>query len=442
MTKPPRYFFRLVNAFLIRFRLIFLVGIFLGVVGFVFFRTFTASLPQEVKKIGVVGEYNTDNLPFFITNLISKGLTVVDESGKVTPGMAEKWEIEDEGKTWIFHLKKNVKWQDGTEVVTKDINYNFSDASVEKPDQDTLIFKLKTALAPFPVTLSKPIFKKGLLGVGEWKVVNLSLAGTFIETLTLGDPDNKQKIFKFYPTEERAKLAYQLGEINELGFLVHPEPFNTWQVADVSGEVDKQKYAAVFYNTSDSLLVDKDIRQALTYAIEKDQFGENRAFGPLSPNSWAYNPSLKPYDFDLEHARQLIKSSGISEEEKKNLKVTLTTLPDLLPVAEVVGKNWREIGVETTLQVTSFTPTDYQAFLAIYNIPTDPDQYLMWHSTQTPTNITKYKNARIDKLLEEGRLETNEEKRKQYYFDFQRFLVEDSPAAFLYYPTYYTVTRR
>jgi peptide/nickel transport system substrate-binding protein len=94
------------------------------------------------------------------------------------------------------------------------------------------------------------------------------------------------------------------------------------------------------------------------------------------------------------------------------------------------------------LQVISQIPSDYQAFLAIFDIPDDPDQYSMWHSTQTATNITHYQNPRIDKLLEDGRSEINIDARKKIYFDFQRFLVEDSPAAFLYYPTTYSIGRK
>jgi peptide/nickel transport system substrate-binding protein len=80
--------------------------------------------------------------------------------------------------------------------------------------------------------------------------------------------------------------------------------------------------------------------------------------------------------------------------------------------------------------------------LAILDTPDDPDQYSIWHSTQEATNITHYENPRIDKLLEDGRSEIDLASRRRIYLDFQRFLVEDSPAAFLYYPATYTVSRR
>ena len=102
---------------------------------------------------------------------------------------------------------------------------------------------------------------------------------------------------------------------------------------------------------------------------------------------------------------------------KENLSIKLTTTPVLLEIAEKVTRNWGEVGVKTTLQVTSNLPTEYEAFLAIYDIPSDPDQYSTWHSTQLETNITKYSNPRIDKLLEDGRLELDQEKRKSTFWE-------------------------
>lgn len=393
------------------------------------------------ETIGIVGEYTPDNLPRSITNLISMGMTVTGADGKVIGAIAERWEASDSGKMWTFYLKKDLKWQDGANVTSNDINYNFNDAEVTKSDKYTITYKLNTGFAPFPVTLSRPIFKTGLLGLGEWRVVRLSLAGTFVETLTLEDKNKDTRTYKFYPTESRAKLAYQLGQVDKLNDLTKVEPFENWNTLDLEKKVNKQRYVALFLNTSDNITADKEFRQALNYAIDKSKFGEDRAVSPISSGSWVYNPSVKPYNQDIKHAKELISSAEIDPEAKKSLKMKLTTVSDLLPLAEEIQKNWKEIGIETTIQVTSYVPDDFQAHLAIYDVPSDPDQYAIWHSSQLKNNITRFKNVRIDKLLEDGRLETNSEKRRQIYFDFQRFLVEDTPAIFLYYPSYFNVSR-
>src|SRR5581483_8746856 len=137
------------------------------------------------QKIGIVGEYTPDNLPESIAKMIGVGLTTTDKTGKAQPGIAASWEASDSGKIWTFNLNKNLKWQDGSPVTSNEINYNFSDAVVSRPDKYLISFQLKTPLSDFPVIVSKPVFKQGLLGVGSWKVTNLTLAGNYIDTLVL-----------------------------------------------------------------------------------------------------------------------------------------------------------------------------------------------------------------------------------------------------------------
>ena len=73
-------------------------------------------------------------------------------------------------------------------------------------------------------------------------------------------------------------------------------------------------------------------------------------------------------------------------------------------------------------------------------MPQDPDQYVLWHSDQR-NNITHYKNLRIDKLLEDGRSISDIEKRKKIYADFQKYLTDDAPASFLYFPKEYNLSK-
>jgi len=392
-------------------------------------------------RVGITGRYHTDDLPEIILQDISEGLTKIDDAGQVTAGLAKSWETNDNGKTWIFHLDENKFWQDGKKVSSETVQYSFENVPIERPDSSTLVFRLESPFAPFPSVVAKSTFKKGLLGTGEWRVVNLSLVGSYVERLSLVNKNGDKKVVKFYPTEERVKLAFKLGEVDAIYDLIDPKPFDKWGVVKLSQIPDLGRYVAVFFNTKVGLLGNKDFRQALSYATDKEILGYERAISPLSPLSWAYNPQVKPYSFDQERARELIKDMDLPKEQKENLSVKLTTTPVLLEIAEKIAGNWGEVGVKTTLQVTSNLPTEYEAFLAIYDIPSDPDQYSTWHSTQLETNITKYSNPRIDKLLEDGRLELDQEKRKAIYFDFQRFLLEDAPVIFLYHPISFSVQR-
>lgn len=436
-----RYLIRLIWAFIIRFRAVILLAAAFGALFFLIFRLFgTSILSRNSERIGVVGRYRIETLPNYILKLAGNGLAKVNDDGTVSPDLASSWETPDNGQTWIFKLRQGIKWQDGKRLTSQTINYQFSDAKIERPDELTITFKLESPFAPFPYVVAKPTFRKGLLGTGEWKVTKATLSAGYIQKLVLVNKEGHKKIIKFYPTEERAKSGFKLGEIDILQGIFNPEPFDSWKVVKVEKEVNTNRYAAIFFNTQDKLFGEKSLRQALAYAIKKDNFDGPRAISPISPDSWAFNPQVKTYNYDAARAKELI--NDLAKELRASLAVNLVTSPALLSVAESIARNWNEIGVTTTVQVTSGVPSEYQALLAIFDISDDPDQYSIWHSTQSSTNITHYQNPRIDKLLEDGRVQLNTEERKKIYLDFQRFLVEDSPAAFLYHPTTYVVRRK
>lgn len=420
-----------------------------GVLFFLSLNIFGSNIFQKGgERIGMVGRYRLDNLPNSILEYVSSGLTSLSENGEVGPAISSSWENQDGGKTWIFHIGEGRTWQDGKKIVSSDIQINFSDVAVNRPDPKTIVFKLQTPFSPFPVILSKPIFKKGFLGTGEWKVKKVTVAGNIVEQINLTKPKEKDMIFKFYPTEERAKLALKLGEVDKLLDIFNPEPFDVWKTLDVQKRIDYGRFTAVFFNCAkEKKTSDKTLRQILTYAIRKDGFADNkdkfpqvRAIGPISPTSWAYNSQVKLYDYNLAKAKDMLKD--LSKEVLNNLSLNIATTPVLLNEAEEIARNWRDLGISVNVQVTSGIPENFDAFLAVLDIPRDPDQYSLWHSSQEATNISNYKNPRIDKLLEDGRTVTNESERKKIYLDFQRFLVEDSPAAFLYHPVSYTVSRK
>jgi len=278
------------------------------------------------------------------------------------------------------------------------------------------------------------------LGTGEWKVKKLTLMGNYVQSLTLIKSRNEKIIYKFYPTEERAKMALKLGEVDKITGIFSPKPLDSWKTLNTEKEIDKEKVVTLFFNTQDKFLSEKSLRQALAYAIDKSKFEGERAISSFSENSWYFNPQVKPYNFDLAKAKEMIE--GLAKEAKPQEALKLVTSPNLLPVAEEISKKWNEIGIKNIIQVSSVIPDDFQIFLAVLDIPKDPDQYAIWHSTQTSGNISNYKNPRIDKLLEDGRAELNQDQRRKIYLDFQRFLVEDCPAAFLYHPYYYTIYRK
>ena len=154
----------------------------------------------------------------------------------------------------------------------------------------------------------------------------------------------------------------------------------------------------------------------------------------VSPENWAYS-SPQRYEYNIGKAKELLAKS-----QEKNFKVSLSTTQDLAELAQKIKSDWENIGVKTEVKIEESVPENFEALLIINQLKPDPDQYSLWHSTQKQTNITKLKDARIDKLLEDGRSSQEESKRKEIYADFQKALIEQAPASFLYYPYKYVVT--
>lgn len=443
--KKLRYFFRLIGAFLGRFKLHIFISLLLGIIIFVGILAFAPYLAYIVSppRIGVIGRFRVEDVPSFLASQVSMGLTQTDTEGYIKPGLAKSWTTPDNGKTWVFILDESIRWHDNSPVRSDDINYEFSDVTIERPDKTTIIFKLGESYSPFPTVVTRPVFKKGLLGTHDWKVDKISLVENYLSYVKIINRKDKQgvKIYKFYPNEDQAKLAFKLGEIDEIQNLYEPQPFDTWKNTTISKTIDNKQIITLFFNTKDPLLSDKSLRQALTYAIEKKNNVGERAFGPIPRQSWAYNSQVKPYEYSTERAQELLDEYQKDKTAEK-IKIALVTTPILLPTAEAISENWKALGIESSVLVSSVVPEDFQAYLSIYETPLDPDQYPIWHSTQTATNISRYQSPRIDKLLEDGRLELDIEKRRKIYLDFQRYLMEDLPAAFLYNPYLYTVTRK
>lgn len=442
--KKIRFTARLVVSLLTRYKFIVALGFLLGIFFFFFIPKIAYFFPQrkQTETIGLVGRFRVSEIPLEIQNLISFGLTKLEPDGTPVPSIAYDWKVEEDGKIYTFFLKDNLYWHDGSKVSASDINYNFQDVSIEISDSRTIRFHLKEPFSPFPEVVSRPVFKKGFIGVGLYKVKKIGRSGQFVETISLVSQDSKKPNLKFhfYPTEEAAKIGFKLGEVRKLQDLSDVDEFSIWKNVKISPVLRQDRFVGIFLNTQNSYLSEKSFRQALAYATEKTTSKE-RAYGPLSPLSWAYSEDVKAYNFDLENAKKLLNQARQNDKEKKEIVLKLLTVPSLLSEAEKIKNSWEKLGIMVEIGAFSEPGEDFDVLLAAQEIPRDPDQYSLWHSTQVG-NITHFKSPRIDKLLEDGRRTINKEERKKIYFDFQRFLVEEVPVIFLYYPTTYEISKK
>jgi peptide/nickel transport system substrate-binding protein len=405
---------------------------------------------SRIETVGLVGAYTPDQPPDEVTDKISEGLTIISPDGTIKPGLASSWDILNNGKTYIFHLKQGLHFYDGQEVTSNTINYNFSDVTETKPDQYTVTFNLNDSYAPFLVSVSKPIYDKGFSGVGNYHLENIKTSYGFIQSLTLVQSKGGQNIINyiFYPTEDALKTAYLLGEVTSIEGLSQSTfasmNLQKFPNSTVSKNADYSQLVTLFFNNDDNSLSSKTVRLALAYAVPVSFTEGQTAYSLYSPYSEYYNKNLDQRTQDFSQAKSLLEPSGtssLSGKVKPPTNLTIITSKRYIPVAQAIAAAWDNLGIKTTIEEQDGIPNAYQIFLGDFNIPQDPDQYTLWH-TNGPDNITHYKNLRIDQLLEDGRKTVNVSQRETIYADFQKFLMEDAPAVFLYYPDEYTITRK
>jgi len=454
-----------------------------------------------------------------IAQVVYSGLFKYDGYGNLIPDLVKRYTIEDEGLTYNISLKKDVFWHDGQPLNADDVIFtiktiqdpeyksplktNWQGVKIEKVDDYTVEFKLNNIYAPFLHNLTIGILPKHLwagisaanfplaeynlkpVGSGPYKFKNLKnnkdgkvnsielarnekfylpysknneLQGPFIEKIT----------FKFYSSQEEVLNGLKKREIDGISF-IPAEKIGGGENSLNIYKINLPIYYAVFFNQTESkALSDKSVRQALVYALNKQQvvndvLKEEGAVvdSPFLPGWFGYSEDIKRYEYEPEKTKQILGDNnwtdadgdGILEkkigDEEVKLEINLLTSnwPELAKAAEIIKSQWEQIGAKVNLttadsnviQQEYIRPRQYQALLFGEVLNADPDPFAFWHSSQKKDpglNLSLYQNKDVDKLLEDARQTTDEQIRAAKYAEFQKIITDELPAIFLYSPTY------
>lgn len=390
-------------------------------------------------SLGLIGTYQQHDIPLEVTKLISQGLVEADENGRIKAKLVSGWEVNNDATVFKFKLKDNLKWIDGTTLKSTDLEFPIPNIHVEYPDEGTIRFTLKEPYSPFPSLLTKPIIKKGsMIGVGPYRITKLEKSKIFITKIELKPPDSNlpTAYVRFYPNEKVAKTGFDLGEVQVVLGLSKITDFKGNPKVAFRQETDYTKIVTILFQTKDALLSNRSLRQALGFIAPKIA-DEEPANNPYPPSSWVYNSDSKKYLANPDEAKSALeRAKGSMPQDRLKAELILTATPNLEDVGNQIIKQWKGLGLNVKLRTESGIAQNFQSLLITQSIPVDPDQYFLWHATQEKTNLTKYDSKRADKDLEDGRKEISEEERRNRYFDFQKTLLEDAPAIFLYFPKY------
>lgn len=218
-------------------------------------------------------------------------------------------------------------------------------------------------------------------------------------------------------------------------------------------------YTYMGFNLKHKPFDDVRVRRAINYAIDKQEIIDGVYLGlginvasPYKPGTRWSNPNLSPYPYDIAKARLLLKEAGfvdsnndgILERDGKPFAFEIVTNQnkEREKSAVLIQRRLKEVGIDVKIRaiewasfISRFIKTgDFDVVLLGWGLGLDPDQYNIWHSSQQAPgqfNFIGYNNPVTDKLLEQGRLELNPDKRMKIYHEFARVLLEDSPIVYL-----------
>jgi len=204
------------------------------------------------------------------------------------------------------------------------------------------------------------------------------------------------------------------------------------------------------------------VRQALSYAIDKDDIlmgallGQGvPTIGPYRPDSWAYNTVIEAYPYDPAKALELLAEAGWSKDrrgflEKAGQRFSFTLLTNQgneqrNKTAIILQSQLANIGVEVKIRSVEWAaflkqfvmPGHFDAVILAWTLPHDPDGYDVWHSSRIGNgglNFVGFADHEADGCLERARSTLNQAVRKKEYDRFQEILHREQPYAFLYVP--------
>lgn len=461
----------------------------------------------------------TNDYDYNVTYLVFEGMIAQTPKGELEPGLAKSWTVSDDGKTFTFKLRDNVKWQDGTPFTADDVKYTFefvgspdysggrasyitpiAGADAYKKGQAQSISGIKV-IDPNTISITTTNkYSSGLLNFGAgiqiipkhiWEKVGPKNAATATDVLRNPIGTGPFKMSKFVPdqyVELSANDNYWGGRPNLGKIILQVANQDTAQAQLLNGDInmmtlsqlDKQDldlykskninvitselnaYQYMGLNDSMEIFKDKRVRQALTYAINREAIVKDLLYGagevasnPYPPSFWAHpEKGLNDYKYNPQKAIELLKEAGWQYNDKdklmyldgKPVKLVLkypTGNKSREQSAPLIQQNLKDIGIQVELQSMEFGTLsdqvkkgDYQMFLMGQGNGSDGDItkfYISSGFAPQGNNLVRYANPQVDDLMAKGFQYMTIEERKPVYNQLALLLNEEMPVVYLYH---------
>jgi len=473
--------------------------------------TFAAPDPKarygDTMVIGITadpGTLNGTTSSNFVEKIIASNvfsmLIRLDTNFKPVPDLAKSWTISDDGLTYTFKLNEGVKWHDGHPFSSADVKYTIDEVilplhtragtyksvidRVDTPDANTVIIRLKQPFGPLMNALgydflilpkhlyegtdvktnpynAKPV-GTGPFKFAEWKKGSYVILDKNKDYFVKGIPYLDRLVFQEIPDAAARVLALESGDIDYLAYQALPSSSvprlktNPKLVTSLEGFEALASIEILAFNMDNPQLKDVRVRQAIAYAINKQEIVDKAdygigkaATGPISSlTTWAYEPNVNKYPYNLQRAAKLLDDAGLPM--KDGTRMTLRLIADggvelNRKACEILKEQLAQVGVKVDLQLVErnvmldrvYVKRDYDMHVHGFSTGADPaiDVSRLYVSTNIRpvsfTNGAGYRNPKVDDLFMQGQKAFKPEDRAKAYREVQKVLTDEIPAIWL-----------
>lgn len=428
--------------------------------------------------------YATDANSVRIGGLIFNSLTKADENARFRPELADRWEQVDE-LTYIFHLKKGISFHNGKPLTAADVKFTYESVldpknrsprrgqlqtlkTVDQIGPYQVRFRLSAPYAPFLENTTLGIVpaetaadggakKTGLIGSGPFALEELAPGEKVVlkanPAYWEGRPGVSGLVFKIIPDAIVRALEFKKGTVDFLQNDIEPDTLPWLKKNTAAAIVTSQGtiFQYIGMNLDHPILKIPEVRQAVAQAIDQEAIIRHLlkglatpATGLLSPAHWAYESSVRRFNYNPAEAKRLLDKAGFPDPDgagpRPRFKLTYktTTLDLSRRIAEAFKEQLYRVGIEVevrTYEWGTFFGDIKKGNFHLYSLSwvgiLDPDLYFhLFHSSSVPpygNNRGRYRNPEIDRLLERGRRSLNQEERRLIYSRVQKILALDLP---------------
>ena len=398
--------------------------------------------------------------------------------------LAEKWEVKDPNN-WIFHLRKDIKWHDGSPFTADDVVHSFNRArndpqskqtqniapiaSATAVDKYTVRFTTKQPTAPLPEYIFDRLIitnhalyekygadadRKYPIGAGPYKFKELVPGQRFVITKNVDYPGMKKMtqapdeiIFRVMREDEQRVTALLNGELQIAQFI----PPHLKQRVDGDGNAKTTTVDAVeimFLAMQPKPPFDKkEVRQAVCHAVDRDRIIKTllqglatRLDGPIGAGQYGYDPNLKPkYDYSPEKAKKLLAQAGYPNGVDVELQTPVGRYTLDKQINEAITQMLNGAGFRAQLATPEWATlwSNVQAgkvpfcYMGRGSI-VDPSVALSQYFETGGSPRIGYSNPKLDNLLASERQTFEPAKRKKVLSEAMSVITEDAPACFMW----------